>query len=46
MGGNLGKLWSSRMAGPQGTLGLYGHFDRKHRNNLWQATNTNIQDTE
>lgn len=23
------KLWSSRMAGPQGILGLYGHFYRK-----------------
>lgn len=42
MGGIPRTLWSSRIAGPQGILGLCGHFYRKHHSSLWQATNTNI----
>lgn len=42
MGGIPRTLWSSRIAGPRGILGLCGHFYRKHLSSLWQATNKNI----
>lgn len=40
MGGIPRTLWSSRIAGPRGILGLCGHFYRKHLSSLWQATRT------